>query len=378
MTVLFSLTYYTPYVSGLTLCVSRLAEALVRRGHRVTVLTMQHDPTLQRHESVRTVRVMRATPIARISKGFLSLDWFRLAWSEVRDNDVVVVNLPQGEGWFPALVGKLMGKRVIAVYHCEVILPETFMNSVLQAFLELANSVTLLLADAVVTYTRDFAKHSRILTPFLGKTTYIYPPVPIPAKKQSVTGRLRKKIGRPDVVIGVAARLAAEKGIEYLFEAIPLIQSKVENLKLKIVLAGPMEPVGEGAYKEKILVLVRKYKKHIVFLGTIKPEEMGSFYSFLDVLVLPSVNSTEAFGIVQVEAMLSGVPVVASDLPGVRVPIQKTGMGILAPPRNAGAIAYAIGQILQKPENFRSGQADIRHIFRFDDSVSTYEKLFSR
>ena len=54
---------------------------------------------------------------------------------------------------------------------------------------------------------------------------------------------------------------------------------------------------------------------------------MGSFYTCIDVLVVPSINSTEAFGLVQVEAMMMGVPVVASDLPGVRVPVQKQGWG---------------------------------------------------
>ena len=78
------------------------------------------------------------------------------------------------------------------------------------------------------------------------------------------------------MVIGVAARIAHEKGIEYLLEAIPLLLSSrakrgdpvgiassktSRNDRIKIVIAGPIDPVGEEAYKIKIMQLVKKYKK---------------------------------------------------------------------------------------------------------------------
>jgi len=375
--ILFTITYFTPYVSGLTLCVTRLAEAIAGRGHTVTVLTMKHESKLRPQETIRAVRIVRAAPIARLSKGFLSFAWLRHAWREARDHDVIIVNLPQMEGFLPALFGKLFGKRIVAIYHCEVILPDSFFNQIVQSFLEISNSVTLLFADRVVTYTRDFARHSRILVPYLRKAVYIYPPVPAPKSSPSVQKRLRAKIGKADVVIGVAARLAAEKGIEYLFEAIPLLKLKMKNVNFKIAVAGPMEPVGEVEYRKKIRTLVERYKRHIVFLGTIKPGEMGGFYSLLDVLVLPSVNSTEAFGMVQVEAMMMGVPVVVSDLPGVRVPIQKTGMGILVPPRNSAALSDAIVRIIKDPDGFRLHHNDTARIFQFERTVEAYEGLFT-
>lgn len=378
MKILFSLTYYTPYISGLTLYVVRLAEALVRKGHRATVLCMKHEPSLKSQETARGVRVVRATPFARVNKGFFSFDWFRLTWRKVESHDVVIVNLPQAEGFIPALIGRFMGKRVIAVYHCEVVLPDTFFSQIVQTFLEIANSITLLLADTVVTYTRDFARHSRILAPFLRKTSYVYPPIPVPTVRSTVQKRLRAKIGKAAVVIGVAARLAAEKGLEYLFEAIPLIKLRVKSSVFKVVIAGPIEPAGEAAYRKKIHTLVKRYKKHIIFLGSLQPEEMGAFYSLIDILVLPSVNSTEAFGMVQVEAMMMGVPVVASNLPGVRVPIQKTGMGILVPPCNTQALADGIMRILQNPRDFQANPSVIERTFRIEQTVRAYEKLLSR
>ena len=74
---------------------------------------------------------------------------------------------------------------------------------------------------------------------------------------------------------------------------------------------------------------------------------MFEFYRRIDLLVLPSVNRTEAFGIVQAEAMLSGIPVVASDLPGVRAPIKLTDNGELAAAGNPKALMQAIIKVME-------------------------------
>jgi len=136
-----------------------------------------------------------------------------------------------------------------------------------------------------------------------------------------------------------------------------------------------LSPIGEVNYKQKILNLARQYKASVVFLGEIKAEDMGSFYSLLDVLVLPSVNSTEAFGMVQVEAMMMGVPVVASDLPGVRVPIKKTGMGIIVPVANSQKLAEAIAKILLNKKINISKNDVARKEFDIHKTLDFYQQL---
>jgi len=368
MNILFSITYYHPYVSGLTLYCKRLAEALSQREHNVTVVCMQHEDRLKEKEVIRGVTVVRAKPFLRLSKGFLSFRWFTHSWRLVQEADVLFVNLPQMEGCITAFLAKLCGKRVISIYHCEIDLPKGFINDCIQTFLEIANTISLALSDGVITYTRDYAASSRILRPFLKKTKYIFPPVPVPIVKKNIQKVLKKKIGEADRVIGVAARLAEEKGVEYLLEAMKQIKERV-----RLVIAGPSDPIGEGAYKRRICNLIKKLKSNVVFLGSLKQEEMGAFYSLLDVLVLPSVNSTEAFGMVQVEAMLCGVPVVASDLPGVRIPIQKTGMGIIVPPRNKNKLASAISTILKDKTHYIRPKKTIEKTFSLKKTIDFYE-----
>lgn len=376
MKILFSLTYYHPYISGLTLAVSRWAEGLHAVGNDVSVLCMQHENGLKRTERIHGVMVHRASWIAKISKGFVSIDWILQSWRLAHAHDVIVINLPQFEGIITALAAKLQGKRVVSIYHCELALPESRMNTIIQAVVEVSHFCTLWLSDSVITYTRDYARHSRLLTVWRRYTNRdvipIIPPIPIPKVISRVAAGFKKRIGTHDIVVGIAARLAAEKGFEYLFEALSQLKKTRPKQDIHIVVAGPENAVGEERYTRYIQTLVRKNANSVTFLGSIAPSQMGSFYHCLDVLVLPSVNSTEAFGMVQVEAMLCGVPVIASNLPGVRVPVEKTGMGILVNIRDASGIAAAIQTVTVHKENYAAPQKRVYRIFSETQALSSF------
>ena len=103
---------------------------------------------------------------------------------------------------------------------------------------------------------------------------------------------------------------------------------------------------------------------------------MAAFFKESEVIVLPSLNSTESYGIVQVEAMTSGTPVVASDLPGVRIPVQLTGSGLIVPPGDASALASALIEILQDPHSFRGKPERLANISTPEAVAERYERIF--
>jgi glycosyltransferase involved in cell wall biosynthesis len=176
-------------------------------------------------------------------------------------------------------------------------------------------------------------------------------------------------------VIGIAARLATEKGVEYLLGSMEEILAA--HPKAMVLFAGQHEDVlGEAEYRKRLQPLFDKYSDHWRFLGILEPEEMASFYQTCDVTVLSSVNSTESFGLVQIESMICGTPVVASNLPGVRQPVTITGMGKVVPLRDSNAIADAIQEILDNPQAFTGDYQKIEEQFSPMKTAEGYEELF--
>lgn len=125
-------------------------------------------------------------------------------------------------------------------------------------------------------------------------------------------------------MIGISARLATEKGVEVLLKALPLVLAVHPEA---LVLHASPPALGEEEYAARLAPLFAQYKDYYRRLNTLTGAELTAFYQNLDVLVISSLNSTESFGLVQIEAMMNGVPVAASNLPGVRQPVSMTGMG---------------------------------------------------
>ena len=139
---------------------------------------------------------------------------------------------------------------------------------------------------------------------------------------------------------------------------------------------GRFEAIGLWAYVRRIEPLLQEYKRHYVHVGTLNPNEMAAFFRACHVTALPSINSTETFGLVQIEAALCGTPSVASDLPGVRIPTQITGMGRTVPPRDARLLAEAVCEVLEQRERFVRPRAAIAAQFSPAATAERYEALF--
>ena len=350
MKILQVLTYYQPHVSGLTIYVDRLSRALARHGHEVTVLTSQYEPELPKTESSHGIRIIRAPVLTRLSKGVIMPSFGPTAWRLVREADIVHLHLPQFDAPGVAFRGRLLKKPVVLTYHSDLQLPAGLINRFIDLTVFIMNRLAGSLADVVVTYTRDFGTHSPFLSRYVDNKLVIIPP---PVELEETTDADVKDFGRSiglnnRTVIGISARLAAEKGVEVLLKALPLVLEAVPDAM--ILHAGPVKNVlGEEDYAAKIAPLFEKYRANYKQVGTLRGAQLTAFYRCLSCLVLCSLNNTETFGLVQIEAMMNGVPVVASDLPGVRQPVQMTGFGHITPVGDHQALASAIIQILKNP-----------------------------
>ncbi len=377
MRVLIALTYYRPHYSGLTIYTERLARALAARGHRVTILTSRYDRSLPPLEACQGVEVIRLPVALRVSKGVIMPSMPYWAWKLVQQADVVNLHVPQLDAAPIALLSRLYRKPIVLTYHCDLRLPTGFIHAIANQVSNLANHISARTANVIVTNTRDYAEYSPFLRRYLSKVRVLPPPVELVAITPQDRQAFRERAGiQPrERIIGMAARLATEKGVEYLLEALPKILEKHPNSRVLFV--GQYQDVfGEEAYAARLAPLISRLGKHWSFLGILSPNEFTAFLHEADVLVLPSINSTESFGMVQVEAMTCGTPAVATDLPGVRQPVLGTGMGKVVPAADAEALARAISAVLDQPEGFRGDPDSVAHQYAPDSVAKKYEELF--
>ncbi len=377
MHILTALTYYRPHYSGLTIYAERLARTLVERGHHVTVLTSRYNTDLAAHEVQDGVEIVRSPVLMRVSKGAImpAMSW--QAWKLIQQADVIHLHLPQLDAAPIALIARLQRKPVILTHHCDLILPHGVIHWLANQVSHIANAISASAAQRIVPTSRDYAENSPFLKRYLSKLYPIASPVQMASASQEDWEAFKQKYGLlpGQKVIGMVARLATEKGVEYLAEALPIVLERYPNARVLFV--GPYQNIiGEEAYARRLAPLISNLGKHWSFLGVLPDREFTAFFHNCNLTVLPSINSTESYGLVQVESMMCGTPVVASDLPGIRVPIRLTRMGLLTPSRDAQALAQAITQLLDFPEAYRGSPAELLEASSPEAVAAEYETLF--
>ena len=380
MKILIVLTYYRPHISGLTIYAERLAKAFARRGHDVTILTSQFEKNLPREEVADGVRIIRVPVLFRLSKGVIMPTFGWLASKLVAETDVVQLHLPQFDAAGISFRGRLLKKPTIITYHCDLQLPPGLFNRIANLAVEFMNWLTAIFTHRIVTYTKDYAENSRYLKPKINKVEIIPPPVELPqiSVESIIAFPENHNPRKQHPVIGMAARFATEKGVEVLLEALPHILERYPNTLVQFV--GPFKNIiGEEDYFDRLAPRISDYeqKGNWRFLGSLNPEQMAAFFPNLDLLVLPSLNSTEAFGLVQIEAMMNGIPCAASALPGVRQPVITHGMGRIFPIGDAAKLAEAVLEILDNKSDFITPKESFKN-YDPENTAKAYEVLFEK
>lgn len=374
--VLMAIQYYVPHRTGVTLHVQRVAEALAARGHEVTVLSARYHPSLPRDEqTINGVRVIRLWAPLRVTRGMVMPAYPWAAFRLVQMADVVSLHTPTLETAIYAVYTRLMKRGLLITHHGDLVLPAGAFNRFVEWFTFLLYRMAGRAAQHIIAYSEDYANHSYYIAPFRDKTIAVHPPIDVPAPDAQRVEELRAEwlagTNGSARLIGYAGRFVEEKRPDVLIRALPAIHQKYPGSK--IVLAGQYDIQYEHFY-ERNLALIDEFREHLVFLGLLEDaQELANFYAACDVLALPS--DTECFALVQVEAMRCGTPVVATDIPGARVVVQKTGMGELVPPRDPEAMGAAIVRVLDNPAAYRKPLSAIDSVFGFEQTVDAYERL---
>lgn len=374
MKILTVLTYYSPHWTGLTAHAARVAEGLAARGHQVTVLTTRYRSDLPRDERLNGVRVVRIQPVARFSRGMITPAYPWAAAALIRQHDVVQIHTPLPEAPIVAALCRLLRRPLLMTHHGDLVMPPGPLNRALEALGYWLTLAAGKLAHRVTSYSKDYAEHSRLLSRLRSKLSYVYPPVVFPQPDAAAARRWKAELGmQNDLLIGFAGRWVEEKGFDNLLRAMPTILRAEPRARL--VFAGEHHVVYEDFY-ERCRQLIEPVQDRVSLLGLIEDtQRMADFYAMCELFALPS--RTDMMALVQIEAMLCGTPVVASDIPGARVVVRETGYGLLAPPNDPAGLADTLLQALRQREQLRPDPERVRQVFNPDESIGSYEALLA-
>ncbi len=332
--------YFYPHLGGVESHVFELSKHLIERGHDVSVMTTRMEGTKER-EVIDGVPVERVKPLAVVLRTPV-LFGIRNALMK-KDCDIVHGHSPPPlTCFFGVRTTQKMKVPFVLTYHCDLELPSALGPFTVQMYQNTVGAYTVSKSDKIITTTDTYGATSR--TVWQEDSRVIPNAVDADTFNPNNSGkRIRKKLEIDDdeKMVLYVGRVVPHKGIQYLIRSAKHMDDDVKYVV-----------VGTGDYKEylKQLVRINDLEDRVIFAGRVPMKELPEYYAAADVFVLPSISRLEAFGIVALEALASGVPVVVSDIPGVRDVIVEGRHGLLAEPMKPTDIAGKIRTILENPE----------------------------
>lgn len=266
---------------------------------------------------------------------------------------------------------RIIAKNNVHLINTHWLIPQGFIGALMRCFFHISHVATVHGSDLniltnhtilsplvrfiiknsdMITVNSTYMKRRLIsLAPYCSAKIRIIPMGVDPAKHQEFNLFDMKKKHRTSHIILSVGRLIDWKGTIYLINAMPDVIRKYPDTMLIIAGSGPEHDTLIQGVKELGL------KNSVAFLGVISNEELHSYYNSADVFVLPSINKdgkTEALGVVLLEAMASGCPVIGTNVGGIPDIIIDGETGFLVPEQDPGMLAERILQILSD-ENLR-------------------------
>ena len=368
MNILQVTPYFFPHFGGVESHVLGLSENLIKLGHEVEVVTSRYSrmPETENLNGIKITRLpqwinMYNTPVVTSIRKFV-----RMTHADI----VHIHSPPPFTERFAAKGAKDAGKPFVVTHHCDLELKGFFGNTVVNFYQRYLGDYPLREADRVISTTDSYATTSRTLWDI--DVTVIPNAVDISRFNVHNDGKIiRDKYSCENEPLGLfVGRLVPHKGIGIL------IRSLTYTKKGKLLI------VGDGPYKKWLINLVKKLdlKDRVIFVGPVDDYWLPSYYSATDAVILPSTSRLEAFGIVGLEGMASGKPLILSDIPGVRDVISEKE-GYIVEPLDPSAIAAALEKIWSAPDMAREmgkrGRERVERLFSWEKVSKDIESVFT-
>lgn len=356
MNILHLYKDYHPVLGGIENHIKMVAEAQIAAGHQVTVLAC--DPSQHTNiETLNGVKIIKAGRLATAASMPLSLVQPLMLTKLRPDITHIQSPYPLGEvaNW---LLGR--GKATVISYQSDVVRQQTilrFYGPILRRVLQAA--------DQIITNNPRYLETSTWLQPVYEKCRVI--PIGIDITRFAPISHPRQDIFH----LLFVGRLRYYKGLDTLLYALP----DIPQAQLTIVGVGPMHVTWQALTQELGLT------NRVVFVGEVGDTHLPDYYRQADLFVLPSNARSEAYGIVLLEAMASGLPCITTELgTGTSWIVQDGVTGFVVPPADPPALAKAINTLRAnealRQQFGRAGLARVRAEFSQEVMVGKIMQLY--
>lgn len=347
--------YAAEYAHGGTeLAAYHLAREMERRGHQVEVFTTARDSRSVVEED--TVTIHRYATQFRVASANFS-------WGLLRGPQKVGVDLAHAHYNMPyadysaLLYARKRGVPLVLTYHADA--PDSggsFLRNGLQSFYNRHLLPQVLEeADIIITTSQSYMEESPHLDSHREKIRVVPNGINLEDFQTTLPkSECRERLGLPrdKVIILFFGNLVPYKGPEVLLRAFEEVHEDYEEVLLLYV--------GRGPLRGELQTLSRELKvgEDVMFAGYVSDQEKALYYQAADIFCLPSVNRAEAFGIVNLEAMASALPIVASHLGGIPDIVREKENGLLFEPGKVEELTRALRFLVENPdERRRMGRA---------------------
>ncbi len=327
---------YAPVVGGIENHIQALAQGLAARGHDVAVLVTNQA---RRTETITMngVRVIKAARLAHLASTPLSLDLMLQA--RHLHADVVNLHMPYPPGDLAALA---IDAPLVVTYHSDIVRQQRLLQ-IYRPFL----NATLRRAASIITTSAPYIQ----LSPFLRQYAEKCRVMPLSVDADRFVNVVPEAVAtvRQRHNIDSHARVVLSVGVLRYYKGLHILLDAMRHVDATHVV------VGDGPECEHLEQVAAEYgiAERVRFAGRVSDNDLPAYYHAADVFVLASHLRAEAFGIVLLEAMASGLPMVSTELgTGTSVVNQHGETGFVVPPADPYALARAL-QVLLANDDLR-------------------------
>ncbi len=357
--------YYFPDEGGIESVNRTLAKGAALRGHTVTVVCFQKNFANQ-EEILDGVNVIR-TPISKLlASQPLGFKYFLKCYSYGKNADLIHLHAPN---MLATLCVLFIPTKIPLLVHWH---SDVIKKGFLEYFVKPLVSVLLRRADAIVVTSPVYGKASKALSIFQEKIKVVpigAPDVMHENDRIPIKLEIDLKVKGKKIILAVG-RLVPYKGFDILIEA-----AKYLTKDAVIVV------VGGGLLQDKLQESIRYWgmEERVLLVGRVSDAELHALFRHAYLFCLPSISRAEAFGVVLLEAMAYGLPLVTSDIPGSGVSwVNQHGVsGLNFTVGDSHALAQACNQILVSQDLKRklANGSRQRFLSEFTENISINSML---